>query len=1112
MIRAILWAILAAGMAFSQATRTATLVGTVTDSTGAAIAGAKLTVINTKTEFKFEGTTNAEGSYYVPYLPSGDYELTIEASGFKVYKRSGIQLRVGESPRINVQMELGAVTESISVTATAPLLETETSLSGAIMENRTFMRMPVLQMRTYNIMSYLPGVNNTGFNAFSVIGQRSRSMGYTIDGVTAKEPVRATSVSHNETVQTSTDALQEVKLMTTGVPAEFGRAGAGGLIAVFKSGTNEVHGSLEDRYINQTLLHRRYFDSLPQTPISYHEMAATAGGPIFIPKLYDGRNKTFFFFAFQQHNEKASETAITKVPTPDMLNGDFSFNGLGQPIYDPASTRQDASGKWVRDPFPDKKVPLNRFDPVAKNFLAHNPFNAPNQPGYIDKLGPNENLQMPTRYRSYRTRFDWKIDHQFTSNHKIFSRYSWNIHRLWSNRTNTHLAWEALNTEAVPTPTDQGNAVISDTYTLNPTTINEFRLGYNRRAFSRIPNTLDQGWAGKLGIPNVSSATFPSFSNIGFAVSPGGFSRSVGEDFTVSENLTKVIPKHTFKMGYELFRSRYDLKREDLPAGSYTFGGTDMPFTPNTGNNFAAFLLGSVTSANFTSAVATWLPRWWSHGLYFQDDWKPIRNLTLNIGVRWSYESPYNTKYGQQAQFDPNATDPLTGKTGAIVHRAGPLASRDLNNFQPRVGWAYTINPKVVFRGNFGIMTQDLLAPDTGILFEEYFANASVSRPTGDPRVAFYLSQGPGQIRYPVAADGTMPFVGTNYSSRTASWYDPNMHMPYIMNWSGGVQYEFRQNWLLDVTYQGSAGVGLLNAWDINAIPLNISSDITQLDKIYQATQNYKPYPQFGSITHWSNYGHNTYHGATARVEKRYSSGVTLNAFYTFSKNIDDVDGESTASGITFYNRSLEKGRSGYDVNHRFIGVFQWELPFGKDRAFLNSNRAADVALGGWNLSYIQTIQSGLPFTVTFAGSPNKYLPGSSRPNILTTFDEAKTQNWSIGPNRFPTAAQNPYLNMSAFAYPAAYTPGTLGRNTFSGPTLVWQQASLSKTFPIHERVKFTFRVDVNKIFKNPSLGRPNSTYDLRSPGNWARFTSEIGNFAEIGSRFHYILVARLEF
>lgn len=214
----------------------------MTDPTGAKIVGAKITVTNTETSFKHEAETNAEGSYYVPYLPSGNYEL--------------------------------------AVTAAPPLLETETSVSGAIMENRTFIRRPVLQMRTYNIMTCLPGVNNSGFNSFNVIGQRSRSMGYTIDGVTAKEPVLSTSVSHNATVQTSTDALQEVKLMTTGVPAEFGRAGAGALIAVFQSGANELHGSLEDRYINQTLLHRRCFDSLKQTPIHYHELAATVGGPV----------------------------------------------------------------------------------------------------------------------------------------------------------------------------------------------------------------------------------------------------------------------------------------------------------------------------------------------------------------------------------------------------------------------------------------------------------------------------------------------------------------------------------------------------------------------------------------------------------------------------------------------------------------------------------------------------------------------------------------------------------------------------------------------------------------------------------------------------------------
>ena len=480
-----------------------------------------------------------------------------------------------------------------------------------------------------------------------------------------------------------------------------------------------------------------------------------------------------------------------------MLNGDFSFGGIGLPIYDPTTSRQNAAGTWIRDPFPGNRVPSARFDPVAKNFLAQTPFNAPNQARFTDARGPNDNLAMPTRYRSYRTRFDWKIDHQFNSNHKIFGRYSWNIHRLWSNRTNTHLNWQTLNLEAVPTPTDQGNLGISDTYTFSPTMINEFRVGFNRRAFSQIPDSLDQGWAQKLGIPNVSGATFPSFNNLGFAVNPGGFTRSVGEDITVSENLTKVIGRHTLKGGYELFRSRYALK-----------------------------------------AMATWLPRWWSHGLYFQDDWKPVKNLTLNLGIRWAYESPYNTKYGQQSQFDPNATDPLTGRKGAIVHGGGPLAKKDLNNFQPRLGMAWTINPKWVIRGNFGLMTQDLLAPSTGILFEEYFATAAVQAPPGDPRIAFNLSQGPGRINYPVGPDGTVPFVE-------------------------------------------------------------------------------------------SNYGHNSHHGVTARVEKRYSAGVVVNAFYTFSKTIDDVDAEGGAGGITYYNRSLEKGRSGYDVNHRFIGVLQYELPFG---------------------------------------------------------------------------------------------------------------------------------------------------------------------------------------
>jgi hypothetical protein len=1104
--------LLAAACAFAQATRTATLTGVVSDPTGAAIVGAKVTVVNTDTKFTSTGETNEAGRYYIPYLSPGRYEMTIEAAGFRTYVRKGIELRVGEMPRLDVEMQLGTIAESVTVTGAVPLLETETATSGAILENKTFMRVPVMQVRTYNILNYLPGLNTTGFNSFFVLGQRNRSLNYAIDGVSAKEPVIGSSTTHDRNVQTSLDALQEVKLITNGIPAEFGRSGSGVLSVVFKSGTNEIHGSLEDRYLNKDFLHRGYFDRLKRTePFTYHEPAFLISGPIVLPKLYRGRDRTFFLFAAQRHHEKASETEIATVPTEEMLAGDFSFGGIGLPIYDPLTTRQQG-GTWIRDPFPANRIPQARFDPVAKNFLAQEPFYKPNVPGFVDARGPQQNVANQTRYRSYRTRFDAKVDHQFSPMHKMFVRYSHNRHRVWSNRGYIYLRWNALIPGAVPQPADQGNAVVSDTWTINPTTINELRVGFNRRAFSRRPETYGEGWAAKLGIPNTLPDTFPEFANIGFAVSPGGFAQSVGEDLTVSENLTKIWRNHTFKFGYELLRSRYNSRDEDRPSGTYNMGGTDMPFVPNTGNGFASFLLGSVSSASFSQVRAAWLPRWWTHAWYVQDDWKPVRNLTVNIGVRWTYESPYRTKWWQQSQFDPNAIDPITGRKGAIVHPREPLARRDLNNFQPRVGLAWAFRPRWVFRGSFGIATVDLLSPGTNMAFEEYSASAFIAPPPGDPRIAFLLSQGPPRISYTVNPDGTVPFVGQNFAGRSATWYDPGMRMPYIMTWSGGFQREFAGTWLVETIYQGSAGVGLLNSWDINVIPLDISRDIAELDRIYQQVQNYRPYPHFGTIRHFSNYGHNTYHGATARVEKRYSHGITLNTFYTFSKAINESDGDGAASGITFYNRRLEKGRAGYDLTHRFVSVFTWDLPLGHGRRFLNTKGFRNAVFGGWQLNWINCLQTGQPFTLSFAGSPYRYLPGAPRPNILVPFDQARVKDWNMGPHRFPTAAQNPYLKMEAFDYPPPYTPGNLARNVFNAPTLYWPQGSLGKQWEIGERARFLLRWDVSNVFKRPQFGPPLSTFDKRSPGTFARFTTgEIGGFAAIGTKFHSILVLRLE-
>lgn len=1128
---AIWFVVLVAPAAFSQTTGTATVVGRVTDNTGAVVQAAAVNVVNTDNQFVYNTVTNNEGSYYVPNLIPGSYRLTIEAPGFKRYVREGITLRTSEQPRIDVQLEVGAVTESINVTGAAPLLETETAATGQVMEGNTIVKIPVLQKYAFRILLYLPSTSN--INGQHVVGQRERSLGYTMDGVGGKEPVRSMIGSTNQVTSTTIDALQEVKLFTTGMPAEFGHSAGGMLSTVFKSGTNEWHGSAEDRYIQKSLIHRNYLEQLPRNnPFAYHELSGTMGGPLYIPGVYNGKNKTFWFFGYQRHHEKASETFTGAVPSPEMLSGDFNFGGLN-PIFDPATTRfgpgsdcpAGAAECWTRQPFPGNQVPSARFDPAVRNFLSQNPYVPENNPqrAFDRAFGPTNNLIAPTNYRSYRSRFDGKIDHQFSANHKIFGRYSHVRHRSWRDRLSPEIAWRDYDSRAVPLPIDQRNIVISDTYTFSPTMINEVRAGFNRRKSTTEPSTIGQGWAQQLGIPNVSPENFPVFQGCGnqsdctggttfFRQGMLGRSYEVGEDFTFQNNLTKVAGRHTLKFGYEYIRTRYNALVQALPSGIYRFGATDFPFRPNTGNTFAAFLLGSVSSAEFTQAVASWLPRWQSHAWYVQDDFKPTRNLTLSLGVRWSYESPFNTKYGQQSQFDPDAVDPISGLRGAIVHPNRSLASRDLNNFQPRVGVAWQIRPNLVFRSSFGVITQDLMTNGLNQNFEEYFATAALQAPPGDPRPIFQLSQGPPPFQYNIAPDGSVPFIGRNFSGRSASWFDPGMRMPYVMNWSGGFQWNFTQNWLLETTYQGSRGVRLLNNWDINQIPLDISRDPAVLQQIFQAPQNYKPYPQFGSIQHYSNYGDNSYHGVTFRTEKRYSYGLLLNAFYTFSKTLNNGDNDGGVSGITYYNRSLEKARANYDIRHRFVSVMTYELPFGRGRRFMNRTGVVNHLLGGWDLAWTQTFQSGPPFTVSFAGSPNRYLPGQSRPNLVPGVDPVM-EDWSIGPHRFPVQAQVPYLDAAAFEYPAAFTPGTMGRNVVEGPGITWPQFSLSKEWVFAEKLRFLLRWDSNNPFKSPNFGLPNSAFNRNNLGNFGRIgTATRGGFSDIGTaQPNHLLVFRLE-
>ena len=1081
--------------ALAQTGGGATLVGTVKDASGAAVGGAKVTVINTATAFITEIKSAADGAYYVPYLAPGDYRMKVTSAGFKEYVREGISLRSSEVPRVDITLDIGSVTDSVTVSASASLLNTENVVSAYVLPSEVLTETPGIMKRTVYLLQYMPGVVGVvGQAGFHIQGQAQNDIGFSMDGISAKSPYTGTVNQVDGVIQGSTDAMEEVKVLTTGVSAEYGHSAGGSMKMVYKSGTNQLHASFEDRYLNGKWVHRNYITQNPlppEAPWYYQTFDLVASGPLVIPKIYNGRNKTFWLSDYAINHEHTVNLRVATVPTPEMLNGDFSFKdavGGGLPIYNPFSTRLVGT-TWTRDPLPNNLIPKNLMDPVALKFLALGIWNAPNQVGSPARTGPVGNLQRAESCRCLnRDRWDEKLDHQFSSNNKIFFRYSHGYHR---GQNGDNFAKPEFNATREINPTDNINGVISFSSILSRRVFNEFRIGYNRRASSNPERP--ESAKDAIAIPGVTPETFPYF-NIGFAIAPMGYTRQVGEDKILQDNLTLIAGKHSLKMGWEMIRTAYSDKATSLPSGQYNFaGGASLPFAQNTGNDFAAFMMGAVTSATYTKQLAIFMPRQWDQELYFQDDWKVRPGLTLNLGVRWTYFSPYKTKWDQQSQFDPLAIDPVSGKPGAITHPKGPIGKRDLNNFQPRLGMAWTFKPKWVFRASFGTMTVD----NTGIGggFDEYAGTFNILQPVGDPRQVFQLGNGPGPIRYVVNSDGTVPYTGANFGSRNATWRDPNLRNAYVMNWSGGFQYQPGNTWVVSAQYQGSAGVGLQRNWNINGIPLSIAlgGDRSLQDTVFQAQQNYQIYPQFGTVNLLSNFNHNTWHSGNIAVEKRYGKGLVFNTSFNFSKSLSNDD------SLTYYNRQ-GKARTAYDQQKQFGAFVVYELPVGKGQRWLNRGGIVNAILGGWKVNMSENILSGVPISVTHSGSPNRYLT-ASRVNAVVPVEKAKIANWDMG-NRFPTAAQNPYFDINAFAYPAAYTIGSLGSRVVQAPGLFWMQCFATKSWnPVGERLKLSIRLDGHNLpHKNPNIAAPNTSYNLNNTGAWGRFTGVVGDFSNFGT------------
>ncbi len=913
--------VLVPGRAAPAQTVAATLVGQVTDASGGVLTGVAVTVVQPATGFRFEALTNEVGAYRLQNLQPGEYRVSFGLVGFATRVADAVQLSAGVTLRLDALLEVSKVADEVQVISTPPLLDTETSDTGTVLGGELVTGLPMYQRQANATLLLVPGATTRGYAAgglasYSVAGQRSSGTASMIDGMATNDPVGGTG-----SMRAVQNSINEIKVYTGTLPAEFGHTTGGVVSVVKRSGTNDLSGMVSLFGRAGPMQHRNYFDRDAPLKATFLQPEGYLGGPLVLPRIYDGRSKTFFFVSYDRLLDQQTKQFIGTVPTAEMKNGDFTFGGIGNPVFDPATTRQLSDGTWTRDAFPGNVIPRNRIDPVALKLLEMDPWLAPNLAGGLTREGPNNNLLYDRAARAAWLDVSGRVDHQFSPRSTVYGSYTvnegggpgWPTNMRW-HRDDPITSGPAIrDLDGVAGRQSESLAqqfLLGNTWVLSPTLVSSTRVGYARRASDAIPFSWQKNYAQYLGIPGVSGDVLPAFgtgnqfaASSTYGLIPTGPATDLGQSLSIQTDITKVRGAHSFKAGYELLRQTHVANRVNIPSGRFLFDNMtaglqpDGNARPNTGNTFAGFLLGYVRQAQFDENLAAWEPRSTIHGLYVQDDWRVSSTLTLNLGLRYSNESPYSAE--RMSNFDPTVIDDVTGRQGGLVHPQGSLHARDHNNFQPRVGLAWHPRERWVFRAGFGVNTVDVLFPLALGNFNEYIAEANLERAPGDPRPLFRISDGVPPVQFQIRPDGTAPFLGVNYGARNVEWWDPNLHNPEVRNWNVGVQYQFTRGYMLELMYQGAAGSDLVERWEVNTFPVDFGSDDPALRAAaFRTPQNFRPYPHFGSIRYRSNFGRSEYHGGTVKLEKRYARGLTFLTHYTLSRAMNSQDTDNDGTGV----------------------------------------------------------------------------------------------------------------------------------------------------------------------------------------------------------------------
>ena len=1053
------------------------ILGTVTDPSKAAIPGAGVTVTNENTGVSRAVETGAGGSYRVPSLLPGIYSVKAEHEGFQATEVKGVELQVNRAVTVNVVLEVGAVTETVSVVATAPLLDTADATVGTVVNNESVVSLPLNGRSFTDLILLVPGsvpVSTTVFavaggHQFSVNGNSRDWNNFTLDGIQNNNLFFTSFAS-----EPSIDAIQEFRVQTNITSAEFG-AGAGANVAVaLKSGTNELHGSVFEFLRNDKLDANEFFRNRRGTgkPVfRQNQWGAVIGGPVHIPGVYDGRNKMFWLFNYEGFKIRRASTRFATVPTRTQLSGDLRDL---PPVFDPFTGRRDpVSGQVIRDPLTCNGVPNvicpSRIHP-ATSAWADIVLPVTDTPG-----GANVVNTDPRRLDKYQ--LNMRGDYQATDNLNFFFRYSPSV----ATDSNP----QALPTLATGTSQEFHNAVISGTLVPTPTTVIDAKIGFNRTGVVQASTNPDPGAEAFLqqfpiqGITTGPSPSYPMFPALtlgdGFT---GAFSSGVTSPTNTVQYILKISNvrgKHTFKAGFSI--DKIWGHHNNLNPNSFAFSGlatADPQNTAATGSSLASFLLGLPERGGRGVGDTNFQHRWNRYHFYVQDDIRVAPRLMLNLGLRYEYNQLPRDKFDRLSEFDVHTRqfiwagdNPITGEP---PNTRRTMRDPDFNNFSPRVGLAFTLNPKTVVRAGYGVF------------YQSNFIWMSSSRrgqwPYGLRESATALNRGvtltPIDTVFPPETDvtpGTPPGARHMFNRRDKTGY--------TQQWNLGVQRELVPDLIIETSYVASKGTKITMAFHDN-FPAPGPGVVGCPPRPCAPGQEHpRPYPENNQLMVMrDSKATSNYHSLQVKLEKRFSSGLQVLGSYAWGHQITTGSVGNTDHHFPqdAWDLKGNRGNGSADFRHIFSGSYLYELPFGRGKRFLaDAPSVLNHLLGGWAVSGIMRFNTSAPVNVRI---------NFDRANI--GFGALQRPDRVLGQSaRVPVPGDKTlgWLNPEAFVVPEQYTFGNLGRNTERGPAFGNWDISLFKDFGLSkESVKLQFRTDFFNAFNNVNLANPSSTAFPRNP------------------------------